>query len=120
MVRIGDQVPDFIVPATSHKNVQLNGLRGYRVLIYFYPKNNTPACIIENQDFAANYPRFRRQNTVIFGVSRDNLDSHEAFKESQALPFELLSDYDDRLCHLFDVLKDKELFGKHINSLTRC
>lgn len=119
MVQIGDSVPDFIVPATSHKNVQLKALRGYQIVLYFYPKNNTPACTIENQDFAANYERFRKQNTLVFGVSRDTLESHQEFKEAQALPFELISDADSHLCSLFGVLKEKELFGKTIISLNR-
>jgi len=119
MVRIGESVPDFIVPATSHKNIQLRALRGYQILIYFYPKDFTPACTIENQDFAANHPRFRRQNTLVFGCSRDSLEKHENFKEAQALPFELISDEYSRLCQLFGVLRQKELFGKPIISLSR-
>lgn len=119
MIQLGDSVPDFIVPATSHKNVQLKALQGHKILLYFYPKDNTPACTIENQDFAANYQRFRQQNTLVFGVSRDSLEVHEAFKEAQALPFELISDEDGRLCQLFAVLREKELFGKPIISLCR-
>jgi peroxiredoxin Q/BCP len=119
MIQVGDFVPDFIVPATSHKNVRLRTLKGFQILLYFYPKDNTPACTIENQDFAANYQRFRRENTLVFGISRDNLASHESFKEAQALPFELISDEDGRLCELFGVLREKELFGKTILSLCR-
>lgn len=119
MIQVGDSVPDFIVPATSHKNVQLKALQGHKVLLYFYPKDNTPACTIENQDFAANYQRFRQQNTLVFGVSRDSLDVHESFKEAQALPFELIADIDGRLCELFGVLREKSLFGKQIISLCR-
>lgn len=119
MLREGQTVPDFIVPATSNKNIHLRALRGYRVLLYFYPKDNTPGCTIENQDFAANYQAFRSQNILIFGVSRDDLDTHETFKSDQALPFELISDTDGRLCDLFGVLKPKELFGKTILSLSR-
>jgi peroxiredoxin Q/BCP len=119
MIQVGDYVPDFIVPATSHKNVQLRALRGYQVLFYFYPKDNTPACTIENQDFAANYTRFRNQNTLVFGISRDTLQTHEPFKEAQALPFELIADVDSGLCELFGVLREKEFFGKTIISLNR-
>lgn len=119
MIQVGDSVPDFIVPATSHKNVQLRALQGHKILLYFYPKDNTPACTIENQDFAANYQRFRSRNTLIFGVSRDSLSTHEAFKEAQALPFELIADEDGRLCQLFGVLRQKTLFGKQITSLCR-
>lgn len=119
MIQVGDYLPDFIVPATSAKNVQLKALNGYQFLLYFYPKDNTPACTIENQDFAANYQRFRDQNTLIFGVSRDSLESHEAFKEAQALPFELISDENAKLCELFGVLREREFFGSNIVSLTR-
>lgn len=118
-LEIGQQVPDFVVPATNHKNVHLRALRGYRVLLYFYPKNHTPACTIENQDFGANYKRLNQQNILVFGVSRDTLDSHERFKREQSLPFELISDSNEALCQLFGVLRQKELFGKTIVSLVR-
>jgi len=119
MLKVGDYVPDFTVPATSGQNVHLKAFTGPQIVIYFYPKNNTPACIIENQDFAANYTRLRNQNTQLFGVSRDSLASHERFKASQALPFELISDPDNQLCTLFGVLKAKKLFDKPIMGLVR-
>jgi peroxiredoxin Q/BCP len=115
----GQAVPDFVVPATSHKNVHLRALRGYRILMYFYPKNHTPACTIETQDFGANYQRFRNQNIIVFGVSRDTLDSHERFKRAQSLPFELISDSNEALCKLFGVLREKELLGHTITGLVR-
>lgn len=118
-IQIGQPVPDFVVPATSHKNVHLRALRGYQVLLYFYPKNHTPACTIETQDFGANYQRFRDRNTLVFGVSRDTLDSHERFKREQSLPFELISDNNEALCRMFGVLREKELFGRRIFSLVR-
>ena len=118
-LEIGQPVPDFVVPATSHKNVHLRALRGYRILLYFYPKNHTPACTIENQDFGANYQRFRDQNIILFGVSRDSLDSHESFKRAQSLPFELISDSNEALCNLFGVLREKELLGRKIKGLVR-
>ncbi len=118
-VEPGLPVPDFVVPATSHKNVHLRALRGYRILLYFYPKNNTPACTIESQDFGANYHRFRQHNILLFGVSRDSLDSHEAFKRAQSLPFELISDSNEALCNLFGVLREKELLGRTITGLVR-
>lgn len=116
---IGQVVPDFVVPATSHKNVRLRALRGYRVLLFFYPKNHTPACTIETQDFGANYQRFRQQNILVFGVSRDSLDSHEAFKKAQSLPFELISDANEALCKLFGVLRERELLGRRSLGLVR-
>lgn len=119
MIQVGQPVPDFIVPATNNKNVQLQALRGYRILLYFYPKDHTPACTIENQDFAANYQRIRDTNTLVFGVSRDTLEVHEKFKEAQALPFELVADVNSQLCELFGVLQEKDFFGKQILSLIR-
>lgn len=118
-MQIGSPVPDFSVPATSQTCVQRSALSGYQLLLYFYPKNNTPACTIENQDFAANYQRFRQHQTLIFGVSRDSLEAHESFKESLALPFELISDQEGVLCKLFNVLYERELFGKSITSVER-
>lgn len=118
-LEVGQIVPDFVVPATNNKNVHLRALRGYKVLLYFYPKNHTPACTIENQNFGANYQRFRRQNILVFGVSRDDLDSQEDFKRVQSLPFELISDSNEGLCRLFGVLREKEMFGRQIRSLVR-
>jgi peroxiredoxin Q/BCP len=118
-VQLNQTVPDFIVPATSNKNVQLSMLRGYNVILYFYPKDNTPGCTIESQDFGANYNQFRDLNTIIFGVSRDSLESHESFKEKQSLPFELISDEQEALCQLFDVVKEKDLYGKKVHGVVR-
>ncbi|MFG1497145.1 peroxiredoxin [Saccharospirillum sp. HFRX-1] len=119
MLEVGQIVPDFVVPATNNKNVHLRALRGYKVLLYFYPKNHTPACTIETQNFGANYQRFRSQGILIFGVSRDDLASHEQFKRNQSLPFELISDSNEALCRLFGVLREKEMFGRTIHSLVR-
>lgn len=118
-VQLNQPVPDFIVPATSDKNVQLSMLRGYNVVLYFYPKDNTPGCTIESQDFGANYRQFRDLNTIVFGVSRDSLESHESFKEKQSLPFELISDEQEALCQLFDVIKEKDLYGKSVHGVVR-
>jgi len=118
-IALGQLVPDFVVPATNYKNVHLRALRGHRILLYFYPKNHTPACTIETQGFGANYQRFRDQNIIIFGVSRDTLDSHEEFKRAQSLPFELISDSNGALCNMFGVLKQKELLGNTTLGLVR-
>ncbi|AJQ94630.1 peroxiredoxin [Gynuella sunshinyii] len=108
-VTINQQVPDFIVPATNNKNVRLSALKGYNVILYFYPKDATPGCTIESQDFAANYNSFRATNTLVFGVSRDSLESHEQFKAAQILPFELISDENQALSALFGVIKPRTL-----------
>ena len=110
----GDKAPNFEGIDQNGQEVKLSDFIGKKVILYFYPKDNTPACTIENQDFAANYQRFRAKNTLVFGISRDSLENHERFKDAQALPFELISDEDSRLCELFGVLREKEFFGKTI------
>ena len=118
-VTINQPVPDFIVPATNHKNVQLSALRGYNVILYFYSKDATPGCTIESQDFAANYSSFRATNTLVFGVSKNSLESHEQFKAAQLLPFELIADEEQTLCGLFDVIKPKTFKDQTFMGLVR-
>lgn len=111
-VAIGQAVPDFEVPSTSDKTFRLSDYKGKNVLIYFYPKDNTPGCTTEGQNFRDSIDFFNEHNTVIVGVSRDSLRKHENFKEKQCFPFELLSDEDETVCKLFDVIKLKKLYGK--------
>ncbi|WP_297810838.1 thioredoxin-dependent thiol peroxidase [uncultured Methylophaga sp.] len=111
-VAIGQAVPDFEVPSTSDKTFRLSDYKGKNVLIYFYPKDNTPGCTTEGQNFRDSIDFFNEHNTVIVGVSRDSLRKHENFKEKQCFPFELLSDEDEAVCKLFDVIKLKKLYGK--------
>lgn len=105
-------VPDFSADATDQQTIQLSALRGSRVVIYFYPKDSTPGCTTEGQDFRDLYPGFSELNTRIFGVSRDKMRSHENFKAKQQFPFQLISDPEEQLCKLFDVIKLKKLYGK--------
>ena len=118
-VTIGKAVPDFEVPATGDKSIKLSALKGKNIVLYFYPKDNTPGCTREGQDFRDNLGKFKRQNTLVFGVSRDSLKSHENFKEKQCFPFELLSDTDEKLCKLFDVIKQKNMYGKKVMGIER-
>lgn len=111
--------PDFKCPATSGQTIQLKSLRGKKVVLYFYPKDNTPGCTTEGQDFRGLHTKFRRQNVVILGVSRDSLTSHEKFKEKQKFPFELLSDPDEQLCRKYDVIKEKSLYGRKFMGVER-
>lgn len=111
-VALGEKVPDFEVPSTGGKNFRLSDYKGKNVLIYFYPKDNTPGCTTEGQNFRDSIDFFNEHNTVIVGVSRDSLRKHENFKEKQCFPFELLSDEDEAVCKLFDVIKLKKLYGK--------
>lgn len=116
---LNQPVPDFYVPATSQKDVLLSALKDYNVVLYFYPKDNTPGCTTEGQDFSAHYEEFKALKTVIFGVSRDNLDSHENFKQKQQFPFELISDEKEILCTLFDTIKTKNMYGRETLALER-
>ena len=111
-VAIDQPVSDFQIPATSDKTVALSDLKGKQVVIYFYPKDSTPGCTTEGQGFRDHYAQFQAANTEVFGVSRDSLKSHENFKAKQGFPFELLSDKDEALCQLFEVIKLKKLYGK--------
>ncbi len=112
-------VADFKCAATGDKTIQLKDLRGQKVVIYFYPKDSTPGCTTEGQDFRDLHSKFRRQKTVILGVSRDSLASHEKFKEKQNFPFDLLSDPDEKICRKFDVIKEKSLYGRKFLGIER-
>lgn len=118
-VAIDSPVADFQVQATSGQQVTLSALRGQQVVLYFYPKDSTPGCTTEGQNFRDLHGEFAAANTLIFGVSRDGLKSHENFKCKQAFPFELISDADEQLCQLFDVIKLKKLYGKEYLGIDR-
>ena len=118
-VAIDQPVDDFQIPATSEQTVSLAALKGKQVVIYFYPKDSTPGCTTEGQGFRDHYAEFQAANTEVFGVSRDSLKSHENFKAKQGFPFELLSDKDEALCQLFDVIKLKKLYGKEYMGVDR-
>ena len=117
--RLNRVVADFTADATSDTKVRLKDLRGKNVVLYFYPKDSTPGCTTEGRDFSALHGRFKRQNAVIFGVSRDSLASHEKFKEKQGFPFELISDPDETLCKKFDVIHEKTLYGRKFMGVVR-
>ncbi len=117
--RMNRVVADFSADATGDKKVRLKDLRGKNVVIYFYPKDATPGCTLEGQDFRDLHAKFKRQNTVILGVSRDSIASHEKFREKQKFPFDLLSDPDEKLCNKFDVIKEKNMYGKKVMGIER-
>lgn len=117
--RLNRVVADFKAESTGDKTVRLKDLRGQNVVLYFYPKDSTPGCTLEGQDFRELYAKFRRQKTVIFGVSRDSLASHDKFKAKQRFPFDLLSDPDEELCKKFDVIKEKSLYGRKFLGIER-
>jgi len=118
-VSLDQPVADFTAEATSGMQVSLSKLKGKQVVIYFYPKDSTPGCTTEGQGFRDQYPAFQAANTLVFGVSRDGLKSHENFKCKQEFPFELISDKDEALCQLFDVIKLKKLYGKEYLGIDR-
>ena len=118
-VATGKKVPDFKLPATGDKTIKLSELKGKNVVLYFYPKDSTPGCTLEGQDFRDNIRKFRSRNTVVLGVSRDSIKSHENFKAKQKFPFDLLSDEDEKLCKLFDVIKEKNMYGKKVMGIER-
>ena len=112
-------VGDFKAAATRDKTIHLKELRGQNVVIYFYPKDSTPGCTLEGQDFRDLHAKFRRQKTLILGVSRDSLASHEKFREKQQFPFDLISDPDEALCRHFDVIHEKTLYGRKFMGVVR-
>ena len=118
-VSLDQPVADFSAVATSGLQVSLCALKGQQVVIYFYPKDSTPGCTTEGQGFRDQYAAFQAANTVVFGVSRDGLKAHENFKSKQSFPFELISDKDETLCQLFDVIKLKKLYGKEYMGIDR-
>lgn len=112
-------VPDFKCMATGDQTIHMKSLRGRKIVIYFYPKDSTPGCTIEGQDFRDLYGKFKRQNTLILGVSRDSIASHEKFKAKYNFPFDLLSDPDETLCRKFDVIHEKSLVGRRFLGIVR-
>ena len=119
MVTIGKKVKNFSRPATGDKTISLKELAGKKVVLYFYPKDSTPGCTTEGQNFRDAKAKFTRQNTIVFGVSSDSMKRHENFKAKQAFNFDLLSDEDESLCKQFDVIKLKKLYGKEYMGIDR-
>jgi len=113
------KIPDFTLPATSGQQFSLAAQAGKVAVIYFYPKDSTPGCTTEAQQFRDLYDRFVAVDAVILGISRDSVKSHENFKAKQALPFELGSDADETVCNLFAVMKMKNMYGKQHRGIER-
>ena len=111
--------PEFSLPATSARQICLSELRGKIVVIYFYPKDNTPGCTNESKDFAALNDEFSAAGCEIFGISRDSIKSHENFKAKLELPFDLISDTDEVACEAFGVMKMKNMYGKQVRGIER-
>lgn len=111
--------PDFELPATGGATFRLSGSKGKLVVLYFYPKDNTPGCTNEGLQFRDLHPDFSRLGCEIYGISRDSLKSHENFKAKMSFPFELLSDIEEIACKLFDVIKMKNMYGKKVRGIER-
>lgn len=118
-VSVGQKVPDFTLPATGDKGLSLSDFKGKNVVLYFYPKDSTPGCTKEGQAFRDFYGEFQGLNAEILGVSRDGVKAHENFKAKQEFPFDLLSDKDETLCTLFDVIKEKNMYGRKVMGIER-
>jgi len=116
---VGGRVPDFTLPATGGGQARLSELAGRKLVLYFYPRDNTPGCTLEGQQFAALAPRFARAGVTVFGISRDSLASHEKFRARMGYPFALLSDGDERVCRLFDVIRKKNMYGRSVLGVER-
>ncbi len=116
---VGEPVPDFEMHVTGDRVIRLSDLKGQHVVLYFYPKDNTPGCTTEGQDFRDHYRKFTAAHARVFGVSRDSLKSHTGFKQKHDLPFELVSDPNEKLCRLFDVIKEKNMYGNKVMGIER-
>jgi len=119
MVKIGKKIANFSLPATGDKTLSLKDFKGTNLVLYFYPKDSTPGCTLEGQDFRDRHAAFRKANTAILGVSRDSLKSHENFCAKQKFPFDLLSDSEEKLCTQFDVIREKNMYGRKVLGIER-
>ena len=118
-IAIGKKVPDWTLPASGGDSIRLSELKGHAVVLYFYPKDNTSGCTLEGENFRDLHAAFKKLKTVILGVSRDSVKSHDGFKEKYSFNFDLLSDADEKLCTLFDVIKPKIMYGKEVIGVER-
>jgi peroxiredoxin Q/BCP len=116
---LGQTVEDFSLPSTGGVTFQLSSARGRTLVLYFYPKDNTPGCTAEGADFRDRYDAFRAAGCEVVGVSRDSIRSHESFKAKLGFPFALLSDRDEALCNRFGVIKMKNMYGKQVRGIER-
>jgi len=118
-MKTGSKIKNFKADMTGDNKFILSDYLGKNIVIYFYPKDNTPGCTTEGEDFRDKYNLFQNKNTVVFGVSRDSIKSHENFKEKYDFPFQLISDPDEKICNIFDVIKEKSMYGKKYMGIER-
>lgn len=118
-MKLGDKLPDLSLPASGGRDISLKSCKGKALVLYFYPKDNTPGCTQEGQDFRDLYADFQKAGCEILGASKDSVRSHENFIAKFNFPFALLSDADETLCQTFDVIKEKSMYGKKYMGLER-
>jgi peroxiredoxin Q/BCP len=112
-------LPDFELPATGNQRFQLSAFKGHPFVLYFYPKDDTPGCTAEGQQFRDLHAQFLEAKVPVFGISRDSIASHERFKKKMSFPFELLSDTEERVCGIFGVMKMKNMYGREARGVER-
>ncbi|MGE4131527.1 MAG: peroxiredoxin [Bdellovibrionales bacterium] len=118
-VSIGQTLPTLTLPATGGRTVSLSDLKGKHVVLFFYPKDSTPGCTMEGHDFTRLHDQFKATNTEVFGISRDNMKSHEKFKECESYSIDLLSDEDEKASKVFGVIKMKNMYGREVRGIER-
>ncbi len=118
-ISVSKLIPEFTAEATSNRSINSSELRGRNVVLYFYPRDNTPGCTTESQDFRDHLEDFRALNTEVIGVSRDSLASHEKFRDKHNFGFDLIADPDEHLCKLFDVIREKNMYGRKVMGVER-
>jgi len=116
---IGQPAPEISLPATGGKTISLSALRGHPVVLYFYPKDNTPGCTREGEQFRDLHEDFGKLGCVVLGISRDSIKSHENFKAKYEFPFDLLSDVEEAACAAYGVIKMKNMYGKQVRGIER-
>ena len=117
--KLNNKAPIFKGECTGNKTINLSELKGKNVVLYFYPKDSTPGCTTEGQDFRDLKGQFTRANTIIFGLSRESIKSHENFKKKEKFNFDLISDPDEKICNQYDVIKEKSMYGKKYMGIER-
>ena len=117
--KVGNKAPVFKGICTGEGNVDLSKLKGKKVILYFYPKDSTPGCTTEGQNFRDLYKQFKKEGTLIYGLSRESLKSHDNFKTKHSFPFELISDPDEKICKQYEVIKEKSMYGRKYMGIER-
>jgi thioredoxin-dependent peroxiredoxin len=116
---VGKPVKDFTLPSTGGQAFSLSDARGAKLVLYFYPKDNTPGCTAEGADFRDRYKEFKKAGCEVYGISRDSLKSHESFKAKMKFPFHLLADAEEQVCNQFGVIKQKNMYGRKVRGIER-